>query len=184
MTEEEKEDLEDRHHELLFAVRRSVRYHTRRRMFFERWHLATSASAVVFGSATAMGILTRAGEHYTLGAALLITILAAVDLVVGTAKTARLHEDLTRRFIDLEKELEREGATEEVVKDVTIKRLEIEADEPPKMSVLDIICHNDICRAMGCPESDFYDVGFLRWTANFTDMGLEKLKKQHAAERP
>ena len=51
------ENLDDRTYELLFAVRRSVRYHERRRRFYEAWNVATVAFGVLGGSVAATAIM-------------------------------------------------------------------------------------------------------------------------------
>ena len=164
--------------DLLFGVRRSVRYHMRRQRFFERWHLVTSAIAVIFGSATVTMLLTDLGRWWIAGAAVIITVFSAVDLVVGTSKAARLHNDLARRFISLEKEITTVAdATDEDVRRFTSGRLEIEADEPPILRVLDALCHNELMRAMGYPEAKMAQVGPLqRALAQFLDWGAHRIQ--------
>lgn len=146
-------------HSLLFGVRRSVRYHMRREAFFEAWHrIITSACSVIFGSAVIGSLLTDIDNQLALYAAGVVTILAALDLVIGTAQMARLHNDLRRRFLDLEKRLCGAGELDAPQLDaLTRERLDIEADEPPVLRALDTICHNDLLRASGYPrESGTY----------------------------
>jgi hypothetical protein len=44
----------------------------------------------------------------------------------------------------------------------TARRLEIEADEPPILKVLDSVCHNELLRAMGYDKSEFYRIGVVQ----------------------
>lgn len=44
-------------HNLLFGVRKSIRYHVRRRRFFENWNTVTMAVALIFSSAAVASIL-------------------------------------------------------------------------------------------------------------------------------
>lgn len=44
-----------------------------------------------------------------------MTLFSAVNLVVGTVRMARLHEDLAKKFVDLEKELVIAGEYDEEV---------------------------------------------------------------------
>ncbi len=149
-------------HNLLFGVRRSIRYHNRRRMFFDRWATFTSAISVIFGSATVLALLKgQGGELYAALAATTVTLFSAVDLVVGTSKTARLHADLSRRFIGLEKEIiATPSPTEDDMIRLAGSRLDIEADEPPVLRVLDSLCHNEMLRAMGYDKEQFLRI---RW---------------------
>ena len=169
-----------RHHRLLFGVRRSVRYHNRRRMFFDGFGLFKSACTVILGSGTMVGILTSGGHAFTLLAAALITVLSAIDLVVGTSKAARLHSDLARRFIELEKEFLPEKATTRAELDrLEAARLTIEADEPPILRILDSVCHNELLRSMGYEDEVFLKIfWFQRLFANFIDIapGLVRVR--------
>ena len=121
-------------------------------MFFDRLHTITSALGVVFGSATILAVLTEAGHRYAVIAAAVVTVFSALDLVIGTDRSARLHQDLMRRFITLEKRMVNIGATGPTIHDVKNfigERLDIEADEPAVLRVLDALCHNELCRALG-----------------------------------
>jgi hypothetical protein len=166
---------------LLFSIRRSVRYHCRRRMFFQRFHRITTAGSLILGSAAVAGFMAQNNLGYwAAGASALGAVLSAITLAVGTTQAIQLHDDLGRRFLNLEKELVRAGenATEELVLRVTLERLDIEADEPPILKVLDIICHNELARAMGCGPEHMWEVGPLqRWLANVVDFREHTLRK-------
>lgn len=149
------ERLADQHHALLFGVRRSARYHLRRRRFFELWHATTNFVGILSGSAA----VVAAVKEFSVVAAWLGVIVAfasAFDLVIGTAEMARKHSDLAARFILLEKEIVLAGdPTEANLRTHTAQRLKIEADEPPILRTLDRLCHNELCRAMGEPSENF-----------------------------
>ncbi len=165
-------------HDLLFGVRRSIRYHARRRMFFDRFRQITSALGVIFGSATVFTLLSDAGALYPALAAALVTVFFTFDLVVGTGPAARLHDDLCRRFIELERQMEmaeKPRDTHSVAK-FRACRLEIEADEPPVYRVLDMMCHNELMCAMGYESSQFARIRFYqRWLAHFFDVQDHKI---------
>ena len=78
------DELETKHFKLLFGVRRSIRYHSRRQMFFDRFHKVTSGINIVFGSAALMTILAKSPSEITAAAALVVTLFSTVDLVVGS----------------------------------------------------------------------------------------------------
>ncbi len=161
------------HHDLLFDVRRSIRYHNRRRAFFDRFNLLSSAVSVIFGSATILAVLSATGtKEHAIWAAAIVTILSTVNLVVGTARMARLHHDLARRFIDLEKAIvTKNDCTPEDVRGFAARRLEIEADEPPPLVVLDAICYNEVARSMGYEKDRFLKIRwYQRLLAQFIDV--------------
>jgi len=148
--------------DLLFGVRRSVRYHHRRRMFFDRLHIFTSSISVIFGSSAVLAALKEAPQ-LAASAAAIVAIFATIDLVVGTAKMARLHSDLARQFIGLEKTIiSAQKITGKNLKQFEAERLDIESDEPPVLKVLDSVCHNELMRAMGFPKAQFLKIGFLQ----------------------
>jgi hypothetical protein len=159
--------------DLLFGVRRSVRYHSRRRMFFDRLHTVTSALGVIFGSATILAVLTEAGPRYAVLAAAVVTIFSALDLVIGTDRSARLHQDLAeKRMMSLTT-----APTAKDLKDCGGERLDIESDEPPVLRVLDVLCHNELCRAMGRERSHMAKVAwYQRLFAQLIDVRPDSLR--------
>lgn len=172
--------MRDTLHELLFGVRRSVRYHARRRMFFDRLNLLASAVSVIFGSAAMAAMLSDLGRGWVTAAAAVVTVVSAVNLVVGSARMARLHADLARRFVDLEKAvmLSPDAADPSPL---IAARLEIEADEPPVLAVLDCICHVELMQAMGYPERDMPRIRwYQRMTAQYFDIGLHAIRAPYA----
>lgn len=149
---------------VLFPVRKSIRYHHKRRRFFDGWHKAFTFLSLVGGSATVVTVLKSWGDPWApMVFGLLVTLCSALDMVIGTAPSARLHHDLVRRFIELEKEIIlSKDQSQEAMECFQVKRLEIEADEPPPLMVLNTICHNEQLRAQGNPAKDFAHVGFFQ----------------------
>ena len=168
--------------DLLFGVRRSIRYHSRRRGFYERFHAVVLFLAVVFGSATLGAFGGALGEGWPLwiklSPAALATLLSAADLVIGSMRKAWQHADFARRFIELERRLTAGPVApdEALVAEFTGERLAIEADEPPVLRVLDTLCHNELLRAMGYPPEKQVRVGFWqRACAQFFDLREHRL---------
>jgi hypothetical protein len=157
-----EETLEKQHRDLLFGVRRSVRYHGRRQQFYETWNTLTSAFSVLFGSAAILSLLALTGSYskqVTIAAAAVVTIMSTVDLVVGTVRKAQLHADLGRRFSELECKFVGELSPERLA-ECRNERIMIEADEPPQLRVVSVLTHNDLCLATGL--DDFYHIPFWR----------------------
>ena len=150
-------------HDLQFAIRRSIRYHNRRRVHFDRLDKLTNMVSVVFGSAAVFGVLEHNYQALALTAAAVVTIVSAINLVMGSSMRARDHADFARRFVALEKEMVSAGAEESTLKQLTVKRLDIEADEPPVLRVLDCLCHNEEMRAQGYPAEQMAKIGW--WQA-------------------
>jgi len=157
-------DLETEHRNLLFGIRRSVRYHSRRRQFYEAWNTLTSAVSVLFGSTAIAATFGMVSEEHrilvTAVAAALVTLVSTLDLVVGTVRKAQLHADLGRRFSELEC-VAAEDSTYERLSECRKGRVMIEADEPPQLRVVSVLTHNELCRAIG-RHDHVYDMPFWR----------------------
>jgi hypothetical protein len=143
-----KREIRDSRWEILWAAQRSQRYHSRRVGFFTRWNKLTAFAGVVGGSAALSAIFGYASQPIGKIAALLIVVLSGIDLVVGTAEMARRHNDLRRRFCELEADIAQSLAPgESDIAKWKSQRLTIESDEPPKYAALDILCENELLRA-------------------------------------
>lgn len=93
----------------------------------------------------------------------LVAVTSAIDLVVGTGAMARLHNELAKKFILLEKEIVLAGEpTEDKLRSFTSSRLEIEAEEPPILRTVDRLCHNELLRAEGHSSDKFVRVTWLQ----------------------
>jgi len=166
-------------HELLFNVRRSIRYHNRRRYFFDQIHVISTILSALSGSATIAAVLGNLGTTWTVGFAAAVAIFSAVDVVVGTDRAAKTYHELAKRFIDLEKAIiTSDDITDKDIARFTAQRLEIEADEPPALKVLDSICYNEMLRAMGYPESEYVTIKwYQRIFAQIIDIREHSVKK-------
>lgn len=171
--------LDIRRHNLLFDIRRSVRYHNRRRAFFDRLDQGSNMLSVVFGSAAIYGVLEREYQAIALWAAGLVTMASGINLVVASGQKARDHSDFARQYIELEKKLScSDECDEELLKSIQAERLAIEAEEPPVYQVLDVICHNEQMRAMGYPRSQWARVEWYQSIcAQFFDVNPSSLEQ-------
>jgi hypothetical protein len=180
MTDNEKNRVpeEQQIHDLLFGVRRSIRYHHRRRMYFDRVNKLSSIITALSGSAVIITMLAQCANIAPIIFAALAAVFSLVDLVLGTAQHARLHNDLARRFITLEKAVIAENnMTSERLAELTAARLDIEAEEPPPLIVLDTICHNELIRAMGFDETCQVKIKwYQRLFANVIDLCEQNLR--------
>lgn len=129
---------------LTFRVDKSMRYHQRRRAFFDRCHRWVMFAVILSGSAAFADLVD---PTY---AAVAGALLAALDLTLGFGMKARDHQLLYQRFAELHRKLR--GRPETPAKAVDALRDEcfmIEADEPPTMVALEVDCHNETARAWG-----------------------------------
>ncbi len=171
-------NVKDEYHELLFGVRRSIRYHNRRRSFFDSFNLTANAFSLILGSATVYGILQDQAQVIAMTSAALVSIFAAINLVIGSPTRARIHHDLSKRFISLEKKMSLcLDEDKEKLAEFRAERLDIEAEEPPALHVLNCICHNELARAMGYGEEHLAKIAFYqRWLAPIMDIREHTIK--------
>lgn len=172
---EAADELKTNWYSLLFDVRRSVRYHTRRRRFYDRLDQLTNMLGLIFGSTAVYGVMTEnsALKPLAIAAAGVVTIFSAINLVVGSARQAREHADFARQYIELEKQMNT-VPDEQLLKEIRHARLAIEAEEPPVMRVLDCICYNELCQAFGHEQrADIH--WFQRLFAQIVDIRPDKI---------
>jgi hypothetical protein len=167
---------------LLFAVEKSVRYHVRRRQFFDRLEFWNRFLLVISGGATVTLNFNPESNHHvwTIVCGGFVAVFAAFDLIVGFSKAAREHNDLAKEFISLQGEIILAGneISEIQVRELIGKRLKIEEKEPPKKRVLDVLCHNEIVKATGKNVRHLVRVGrFQKFVADFLDFRADGLEK-------
>jgi len=142
--------MNDEQYGLLFDVRRSIRYHDRRRAFFERLHTITSVMTILLAGSVLYDF-GKPGEsaHWLLAMGVIAAVLSTFDMAVGYSRRADQHHGLKKRFIDLEESIITGAGTDEVWDGYKKKRLSIERDEPPIYRALDLLCHNEVAVADG-----------------------------------
>ena len=173
----------------LFGVRRSVRYHQRRQSYFEAWHTCIAALQVIFGSSAVAALLANSDTWVGVSLAAVPPLLAAVDLVFGTSRRATLHAALGRRFLHLEADMVPHEADSSALSSEDLsrfrqRRLSIEADEPPKLRVVDLLSHNDLVRSAYTHDS-IYPIGpFRRACGHVCDVNVDKALSSAALYQP
>ena len=176
MTDESEPTRE--YHALLFAARRSVRYHMYRQRFLDRIADWGKAATAVSGSATVATLIAESQwAQYT---AIATAIFAALDVVFAPSRVARHHNEIARDFIGLEQNALRAGSAlsqDELLK-LQTQRLDIEAKEPPIYRVLDAICNDELVRALGHPDEYRSNVTwFQRALKNIVDVQAHKIRR-------
>ena len=165
-------------HDLVFSVQRSIRYHNHRRRFFDRFDRSAKVLSLVTGSA-AFAAAVSTHHTFTVAFSALVAIISAINLVVGPSQAARMHRELAKRFAELERGIRLSKAMDsDTLNMLVADRLLIESDEPPVLRVLDTICHNELCRALGYDECEFCLVGPVQSLfANFLDLWPWRIRK-------
>lgn len=171
-----KEDLD----KLLFGIRRSIRYHSRRCRFFDNVNIWCKFLSALGGTATIAAVLSKFGPEWIISFAVIVTFFSILDLVIGSAQKARLHDDFKRQFIELERDtILKEEISRQDMLSLTARRLEIEAQEPPPLRVLDVICHNELCRAMNRESGQVKVKWYQRLFCQIIDIGDHKITSEN-----
>lgn len=168
---------------LLFSIRRSVRYHNRRRSFFDRFSKLTTIMSVLGGSAIIVSILSKVNNLWALCFSVIVAIAATFDLVINSSQMARFHHDMSRKYIEIEKNMVLKNPDNLLISQWTAARLDIEAEEPPVLHILNTICHNELCRALGFPQKEIHKISPLqRLFCQIIDIGEHKIQNSYACE--
>ena len=190
MSDEEQSDIQRAWYKEHFAVQRSIKYHTRRQAFYDSWNNITNAVSILLGAGTVAALARELplADMLSVVFPIVITIFSTLNLVWGTTRRARLHNELYRRFIELQRKMVSSSAVEaQACRIFRGERLAIEADEPPTMFVLSALCHNEVARANGAGE--YFQVSLWRrclahvWRfadARFADAGFTPARRNVA----
>lgn len=177
------------HRQVLFRVRRSIRYHSRRQKHYIGLHHAALLLAIWLGSASIVALATEIIKDWPLWIKLLpaafVSLFSSADLVFGNEQKIWMHADFVRRFTDLERRLiSPEGKKPESIVEIRDKVSEIEATEPPVLHVLNTLCRNELMRAEGFPKNRQIAVGFFqRLFSGFTDFRAHALSEKQASSK-
>ena len=165
----ERQGIGSEQYKLLFAVRRSVRYHMQRQRFFDRVGTIAVAVSLAFASGTVLVRVSLAVDSkWVLIVASVSALAQALLLTLQPGQKARKHNDLARDFIALEKQVTRRQnqISQDRLDAFTSERLTIESREPPVARILDAMCHNEMLRAYDRGDEERPVSWFQRLTAN------------------
>ncbi|KPU83825.1 hypothetical protein JI58_07350, partial [Marinosulfonomonas sp. PRT-SC04] len=154
-------------HEVSCHVQRSVRYHRARERFFEEWSNLFSFASLLAGSFVVVSLLASAPTWIALASGAAVAGMQAIEQVFRLSSKARDHAGLAGEFLSLERQIAliREISDEEV-RNLRGGVLLIETREPPIKRYLDLICHNQVARAIG--SDDIEPLKFWqRWFAQY-----------------
>lgn len=144
------DQMTDDQYNLLFDVRRSIRYHERRQGFFIKMHQITGGLTVLLAGSVLFDLAKTGDNPWWLNAiAVFSALLAAWDIVIGYSAKSVLHQNLRSRWVDLEIKMMSAGLNKDSWDAYSLDRLSIERDEPPIYRALDVLCHNELLVADG-----------------------------------
>ncbi|KVE11290.1 hypothetical protein [Burkholderia vietnamiensis] len=179
MTEPTEDDTKDDHwarrHAIVYNAEMSALYHQKRERFFELGDKLTKVASLLGGSAA----LYKVSEPSVIGAvAVMITTASALSLVFGFSERARKHAELSREFKGLISEISRVGPFDFADDDLKAwdeARCRLEIKEPPALSLLVVICQNELAIAQNQPSRVVHISFWKRILANFIDLPVPVL---------
>lgn len=165
------------HFKLLFGVRRSIRYHSKRQAFYESVGRWASFALLMLGSGS-VAVAIHGSWIGTILVGSAVAVIAGLQLVFAFSSKASRHAQFVREFTRVEQKFCADDS-DETVRAATQERLAIEAGEPPVMRILDVICHNELIQAMGLyGEGERVRLNwFQHLTANLFNVGDRNLAK-------
>jgi hypothetical protein len=161
-----EKELAGEWYQLDFSIARSLRYHAKRRSFFQRCNQLTRALiAITSAGAIAAFVADNAGGAVVV-LGVIVGLATALDLVFDYSQRAMDYDGLYRRFADLNIRWASVDRTLENYRLLTVERLIIEKEEPTVLAVLNVICCNEELKAR---DFDFhYKVG--QWQKMFCEV--------------
>jgi uncharacterized membrane protein YuzA (DUF378 family) len=170
------DSLEERWYELDFAVSRSMRYHAKRRRFFETCLQIVRVIIAVAGAGTVAAVFGDSAR-ITVVFGIIVGVAAAVDLVFEFARRAMNYDHLYRCFAGLSAEIaEADQASEPQCKKLSAKKRHIEMEEPTALDVLNVISSNEVRESRGFGYK--YHVRYWQGLfAQFGDFGKQDFPK-------
>ena len=173
MNLQEQLQLTNVHYNFLFDIRRSMRYHERRRAFFERIQHIVRFLTILMAGVVVMDVAKEGNTaEWMVWIGVTAAIFSIFDLVIDCSSQVALHANLREKFASLEIDIVTGPAKGEIWLDYQKKRLLIEKDEPAIYYVIDGLCRNELLIADGFSKKDdskhFYKPNFWhRLTAQF-----------------
>lgn len=151
---------------LEFAVRKSIRYHSKRRKFFDSLDYFTKCVTTLTGSSAFVALLPATtlivyGYPLALILTAIVAFFSTCDLVFGFSKKSQLHDGLQRKFSALLRLILLNNPTDDLVRKWQAERIEIEQDEPTHLTLLTDVCHNE--EAIALDRYDYVLAGIKGW---------------------
>lgn len=154
---------------LLFDIRRSMRYHERRRAFFERMHQVTGVLTILLAGGVLFDLAGTGDPALWLKLiGVVAAVFAAADIIVGYAAMANKHALLRLKLCGLEVAA---SDPQKPVNECVNERRRIEQGEFTVYRALDLLCHNETLVAEGFSRADPDDLAHfadLKWYESLT----------------
>ncbi len=162
----------DRLHEIWCDIQRSIRYHRARESFFQWYANLFTFLTLLAGSGVVVAALSTAPKAVAVWCGVAVAAMQSLELVLQISLKARLHNGLASEFSALDRVMAKNPImTDKALNELHADILTIEAREPPIKRYLDLICHNQVARAIGSDDTEpltFWQRTLAHWRSGQT----------------
>ena len=153
--------------DLRWRVDVSIRYHSRRASFFGDLHRTTAFIGVMSGTAIVGSLSDIIPEWVAVAAATFITVMSAIDMVIGYSAMEQKHIELRNAFIRASRRIgaDRSMAAYESIRS---EMLTAEESEPPTYQALQLAAYNEVVMAQYPREKWADRLQHLHWFKRIT----------------
>jgi hypothetical protein len=136
-----------------FGIKKSMRYHSKRRDLFERLDNFSNWLVAVAGASAFASVVGDSASTLSKVLTALVTAIALLDVIWGFGARARIHQDLYRRFSELAIEMATmDNPDAREIARMRARRLALEAEEPHIIDALERRCWNEEAEARGATQ--------------------------------
>ena len=174
----------DRRQELIERIEVSILYHAKRERFLdsiERFMQALVTASASGGVALLLAVqTTKTVELWLMATA---AVVSMIQLAYGLSAGARLHARLRYEFRQLLSECVEAGERwDEVACDrFTSRTVKLEADEPPQLGALVVVCENELAIASNDPTAVVHIPIYMRWLKHLWNWDTTRLRNTAVA---
>lgn len=163
--------------DLEWCADRSIRYHDRRRSFYETTDLLGNFVTFLSGSTAVISLLNAAAvpPFLALPAGAIVAIVSGLTIMIRPSTKASEHARLRQRFHDLRIRIAKFDGSD--IRTLEAERVDIEREEPVIYRALDLLCHNELALAHGLTER-WAVPWFMGLTANFWRWDTNHVKRE------
>ena len=171
----EKDDLSGKFFAFRTDLERSLRYYAAMRSRCELWAFAVQALCILTSASFFVVAVAKISETAVRTLAFSASVCLSLSLAERASRRADWYLQKRRDFSELLGLVpEDEGAfTVALLEDLRRRRLELEADEPPLYGYLSVLCHNEVCEAVGAPEQKVHMSWWQRNVLRFLPVSYE-----------
>ena len=133
---------------------RSLRYYAVMRARCALWSFVVQALCVLTASSAFVAVVGGSSPKLMKALVFIATVCMSLSLAERASARADWYLQKRKSFSDLMGRipLDEEQFSVQILENLTRERLMLEADESPVYGCLSVLCHNEVCEAVGMPE--------------------------------